>query len=82
MRKIGLLIVGLLLAGCGGGGNDESAAATEDPESVFDPMTDQIDKAKAVEDQAMQHKEDIDSAVQQAGDTAADIEDEVDDPVE
>lgn len=80
--KIALLVLGLVLAGCSGGADQESAAGTEDKDSVIEPMTDQIDKAKAVEDQAMEHKEAIDDAVQEAGETADEIEDEVADPVE
>lgn len=80
--KIALLILGLMLAGCGGGADQESAAGTEDKDSVIDPMSDQIEKAEAVEDQAMEHKEDIDEAVQEAEDTADDVADDVEPAVD
>ena len=54
----------LVLAACGGSAEPDATVETEDKETVFDPMTDQIDKAKAVEDSALQHKEDIDKALE------------------
>ena len=53
----------LALTACGGSAEPDTTVETEDEETVFDPMTDQIEKAKAVEDSALQHKEDIDKAI-------------------
>ncbi|MEX2123777.1 MAG: hypothetical protein WD795_07765 [Woeseia sp.] len=61
---IGAITTTLILAACGGTTEPEAAVETEDEESVFDPMTDQIDKAREVEDAALEHKEDIDKALE------------------
>ena len=55
----------LVLAACGGSAEPDATVETEDEDTVFDPMTDQIEKAKAVEDSALQHKEDIDKALEE-----------------
>lgn len=71
MKTLCLVIGGLFIAGC----NDSTEPAiTETPEEqgVFDPMTDQIEKAKKVEAAAMQHKEDIDKALESADAAPAD----------
>ena len=71
MKTLYLLTVVLCLAGC----NDRTEpVVTETPEEpgVFDPMTDQIEKAKKVEAAAMQHKEDIDKALENADAAPAD----------
>jgi ABC-type glycerol-3-phosphate transport system substrate-binding protein len=57
------MVIALALSACGGGAEPDAAADAEETESVFDPMTDQIEKAKEVEDAALQHKEDIDKAL-------------------
>jgi len=56
----------LALAACNGEIEPQATAEPEDEESVFDPMTDQIEKAKQVEDTAMQHKADIDAAIEES----------------
>jgi hypothetical protein len=65
IKTLYLVTIVLCLAGC----NDSTEpVVTEMPEGqgVFDPMTDQIDKAKKVEAAAMQHKENIDKALESA----------------
>ncbi|HWM29670.1 MAG TPA: hypothetical protein VNQ14_14510 [Woeseiaceae bacterium] len=55
----------LVLAACGGSTEPDATVETEDEETVFDPMTVEIEKAKAAEDSALQHKEDIDKALEE-----------------
>ncbi len=61
--KIHMIIACLALTACGEQTPREEPAVTEERDSVFDPMTDQVDKAKAVEDAAHKHKQDIDDAL-------------------
>lgn len=63
--KLYMLIACLALAACGEAAQQEAPAAKEEHDSVFDPMTDQIDKAKAVEDAALRHKQEIDDALRE-----------------
>lgn len=63
--KLYTLIACLALAACGETAQQEEPAAKEEHDSVFDPMTDQIDKAKAVEDAALRHKQEIDDALRE-----------------
>jgi hypothetical protein len=56
------------MTGCNGEVEPQAGIEAEERESVFDPMTDQLDKAKKVEAQTMQHKEDIDKALEDADD--------------
>jgi PBP1b-binding outer membrane lipoprotein LpoB len=60
-----LLTAVLFLSGCS---DSMEPAVTETPEEqgVFDPMTDQLEKAKKVEAAAMQRKDDIDKALESA----------------
>ena len=63
----GLIVMLFLLAGCGGGEstatkqNKSDAATTE---SVFDPMVETIDKAKAVEDLSADRTEKLDKELE------------------
>jgi PBP1b-binding outer membrane lipoprotein LpoB len=66
MKAMMVLAAAFLMAGCNGEVEPQAEADAEERESVFDPMTDQIDKAKNVEEQAMQHKDDIDEALKDA----------------
>lgn len=50
-----------LLAACG---ESEEAKQAEDRETVFDPLTQQLDRAKAVEETVEQHKRDLDEALE------------------
>ncbi len=74
MHKALLVALGtftLLLGGCGSAENastDDEAAAPASKESVFDPMTDTIDRAKAVEDISLQRKEELDQQLREAED--------------
>jgi len=54
------------VAACNGEIEPQATTEAEDVETVFDPMTDQIEKAKKVEDTAMQHKADIDAAIEES----------------
>jgi hypothetical protein len=62
--KVLIVMVAALMAGCNGEVEPQAEVDAKEAESVFDPMTDQIDKAKKVEAQAMQHKDDIDKALE------------------
>lgn len=75
--KTGAIVLGLLLAGCGGGMDQETAAEAEDKDAAVEPMSEPMEKAEAVEDQAMEHKDDIDDAVQDAEEAVDETVDEV-----
>mgnify|MGYP006271385085 CR=1 FL=1 len=78
MRKLLLIGACLALAACGGA--DDEAAKTdesyadepyaddtyEDRETVFDPMTDTIDRAKEVEEMGKDRKKAMDEALEGA----------------
>ena len=57
----------LLLVGCGSSEDTETdstdATEAQDVETVFDPLIESIDKAKAVEDIVMQQKQQMDEAL-------------------
>jgi len=63
-----VIAVAFLMTGCNGEVEPQAGAEAEaeERESIFDPMTDQIEKAKKVEAQTMQHKDDIDRALEDA----------------
>ena len=58
----------LLLLGACGGAHDEAAPAADTEDSIAAPLHDSIEKAEAVEDQVMEHKEAIDEALEKAED--------------
>jgi hypothetical protein len=60
MKRL-IMVACILLAACG---ESEDAKQAEDRETVFDPLTQQVDKAKAVEDTVEQHKRDLDEALE------------------
>lgn len=60
-----LVAVALALAACGGDA-DRPVIQVEDEKSVFDPMTQQLEKAQLVEDRVMEHKDAIDKALEDA----------------
>jgi hypothetical protein len=60
-----IVMAAALVAGCNGEVEPQAEVDAKERETVFDPMTDQIDKARNVEAQAMQHKDDIDKAVEE-----------------
>jgi PBP1b-binding outer membrane lipoprotein LpoB len=66
MKALMVMAAAFLMVGCNGEVEPQAEVDSEERESVFDPMTDQIDKAKKVEAQAMQHKDDIDKALEDA----------------
>lgn len=72
--KAAMIVLGLMLAACGAETPSEepAAAATEDPESLAEPMTDAMDEARAVEDQVMEQKEEVEAALEEAEETAED----------
>lgn len=73
--KIIALVVFLALAGCGGGKDSEG----NQKESVFDPMVDNIDKAKEVEDTVMEQKAAMDQAIKDAENGGASDDEESED---
>jgi hypothetical protein len=64
--KTALIVLGFMLAGCGGGADDEALPEPEATGSVAESITEPMERAKAVEDQAMEHKDAIDEAVEDA----------------
>ncbi len=67
--KAAATVLCLLLAGCGAEtANEEPAATTENPEGFAEPLTDAIEDAKAVEDEIMRQKAEIDAAIEEAVD--------------
>jgi len=67
-----LIVLGLWLVACGAGESGDD----KDRETVFDPLVQNIDKAKEVEDKVMQQKAQIVQAVKDAEGTADDAEDD------
>ena len=65
--KYAFLLASLMLFGCGVEGTVETAetADEKDRESVFDPYVNALDKANNVEDQVLQHKEDMDKRLRE-----------------
>jgi hypothetical protein len=61
---ITLLVAMMAATACDGGVEPQATAKPQDEEGVFDPMTDQIDKAKQVEEAAMQRKAELDEAIE------------------
>jgi len=68
MKFISIFLL-LVMVACGSSENTETEAteaeATQDTETVFDPLLETIDKAKAVEDIVMQQKEQMDEALKE-----------------
>lgn len=61
MKRAVLLPAALALAACGGPERQEA----EEAESAFEPMTEQLEKAKAVEGAAAERKREIDDALRE-----------------
>ena len=59
--KVLIMLACVFFAACGEPGETERA---RDRETAFDPLTQQVDKAKAVEDTVQQHKRDLDEALE------------------
>ena len=59
--RLMLVTLAIVLAGCGA--DSDSNAEWEDRETVFDPMVSNIDKAKDVEGQVLEHKRQMDEAL-------------------
>lgn len=68
MRSLVMIGACLLLAACSGAQDEpaESAGDTEERETVFDPMTDSLDRAKDVEELGKDRKKAMDEALQDA----------------
>lgn len=62
--RIFILTLCLAIMGCGSAAEPPEAA--EDKENVFDPLLENIDKAKAVEQQLMDQKDQLDRAINDA----------------
>jgi hypothetical protein len=65
-KTVPVMAAALLTTGCGEGADPQPATEASEKESIFDPMTEQIEKAKKVDAQALQHKDDIDEALEDA----------------
>ncbi len=74
MHKLILTGACLVLAACGGAEEEPTgqADAYEDRETVFDPMTDTIDRAKEIEDIGKDRKKAMDEALEEAGSQGGD----------
>ena len=59
--KMLIIMSCILLAACG---EREEAKQARDRETVFDPLTQQVDKAKTVEETVQQYKRDLDEALE------------------
>ena len=78
MRHLILACLWLVVAGCGSGSGDDKSG-DDDSDSVFDPLTQSLDKAQETEDIVLQQKEDLDEALRKAegdSDEAAERSDE------
>ena len=68
MKFISIFLL-LVMVACGSSENTETevteAEETQDTETVFDPLLETIDKAKAVEDIVMQQKRQMDEALKE-----------------
>jgi len=69
MRML-MLALCLTFMGCGGSGSDSD----EDKETVFDPLVQNIDKAEQVEGMVMEHKNQMDQAIEDIDSSGADDE--------
>jgi hypothetical protein len=67
MKNLMVLAMALFIAGCGGSSNDETVG-----QEIADDLNEAMDKARAVEDQIMQHKDEIDAAVEDAEEATED----------
>ena len=56
-----ILTMVLFIAGCGGSSNDGTVG-----EEIADELNEAMEKAREVEDQIMQHKDEIDDALEDA----------------
>ena len=65
MTKILYLMTAALITSCNGNA-EHTATEAQEKQGVFDPMTDQLEKAKKVEAAGMQHKDAIDEALESA----------------
>ncbi len=74
--KMLVLIFFFVILGCGG---ETESTASEDKESVFDPLTDNLEKAKEVEDKVMEQKRQLDEAIENAESSVGDIKEEAED---
>lgn len=63
---VSLSLAVFLIAGCGNdGAAPQSNAEPEDRETVFDPMVENIDRAKEIEELAKQRKAEMDERLKQ-----------------
>jgi len=58
MKFVVVIFIGAVIAGCGG-----SETESVEPETVFDPMVEMLDQAKAVQDLDLERKDRIDEQV-------------------
>jgi len=67
MKYLIILATALFIAGCGGSSNDGTVG-----EEIADDLNEAMDKAREVEDQIMQHKDEIDDALEGAEEATED----------
>lgn len=70
-KTLYLLAAMMFLAGCSDS-REPTSGETPEEQGTFDPMTDQLEKARKVEAQALQRKNDIDEALDNPGAAPAD----------
>ena len=61
MRTLVILAIGILVAGCGASSEEETVG-----KEIADDYNEAMDKAREVEDKLMEHKENIDKAMEEA----------------
>ena len=75
--RILMLALCLTIMACGSGSDAANEGATEEEkETVFDPLVSNIDKAKAVEQQVLNQKDQLDKAIRESEGGGSEDDDE------
>ncbi|MGH8223246.1 MAG: hypothetical protein ACREQZ_09770 [Woeseiaceae bacterium] len=78
LMTLSMIVTMTMLAACGGSDDRDTADAEEERETVFDPLTDALGEAEAVEDAALEHKQRMDEALRRVEEGLDDAEPEAD----